>query len=106
MKALCWHGKGDIRVDRVADPVPESPTDAIIGITSTAICGSDLHIYGGIVPMRRAGARADGRGRRGRTRRAQARGGRPRGGAVHDLVWGVRKFRDKEDGCIKVVLPP
>ncbi|TPG16326.1 zinc-dependent alcohol dehydrogenase [Pedococcus bigeumensis] len=45
MKALTWHGKRDVRVEEVPDPRIESPTDAIIKVTSTAICGSDLHLY-------------------------------------------------------------
>ena len=45
MKAVTWHGKRDVRVDEVPDPRLEAPTDAIIRITSTAICGSDLHLY-------------------------------------------------------------
>jgi len=49
MKALCWHGKNDVRVDQVPDPTILDPRDAIIRITSSAICGSDLHIYNGIV---------------------------------------------------------
>jgi threonine dehydrogenase-like Zn-dependent dehydrogenase len=45
MKAVTWHGKRDVRVDTVPDPVIEAPTDAIIEVTSTNICGSDLHLY-------------------------------------------------------------
>ncbi len=45
MKAVAWHGKEDVRVDTVPDPKIEEPTDAIVRITSTAICGSDLHLY-------------------------------------------------------------
>ena len=45
MRALTWHGKRDVRVDNVPDPRIEEPTDAIVRITSTAICGSDLHLY-------------------------------------------------------------
>ena len=45
MKALTWHGKRDVRVDTVPDPVIEQPTDAIIRVTSTGLCGSDLHLY-------------------------------------------------------------
>ena len=45
MKALTFHGKRDVRVDEVPDPKIEQPTDAIVRITSTAICGSDLHLY-------------------------------------------------------------
>jgi threonine dehydrogenase-like Zn-dependent dehydrogenase len=46
MRAVAWHGKEDVRVDTVPDPVIEEPTDAIVRITSSAICGSDLHLYG------------------------------------------------------------
>src|SRR5260370_34196090 len=49
MKALCWHGKHDVRVDTVPDPKIQEATDAIIKITSTAICGSDLHLYDGFM---------------------------------------------------------
>src|SRR3984957_1798974 len=45
MKAVTWHGKRDVRVESVPDPIIEEPTDAIIEITSTNICGSDLHLY-------------------------------------------------------------
>jgi threonine dehydrogenase-like Zn-dependent dehydrogenase len=45
MKALTWHGKRDVRVDDVPDPRIEQPTDALVRITTTAICGSDLHLY-------------------------------------------------------------
>jgi threonine dehydrogenase-like Zn-dependent dehydrogenase len=45
MKAVTWHGKRDVRVDSIDDPSIEQPTDAIVRITSTCICGSDLHLY-------------------------------------------------------------
>jgi threonine dehydrogenase-like Zn-dependent dehydrogenase len=45
MKAVTWHGKRDVRVDTVPDPSIQQPTDAIVRITSTGICGSDLHLY-------------------------------------------------------------
>jgi threonine dehydrogenase-like Zn-dependent dehydrogenase len=45
MKAVTWHGRRDVRVDEVPDPAIELPTDAIVRITSTGICGSDLHLY-------------------------------------------------------------
>jgi threonine dehydrogenase-like Zn-dependent dehydrogenase len=45
MKAVTFHGKRDVRVDQVADPAIEQPTDAIVRITSSGICGSDLHLY-------------------------------------------------------------
>lgn len=49
MKAVVWHGRHDMRVDNVADPKVEESTDAIIRVTSTAICGSDLHLYNGLM---------------------------------------------------------
>ncbi|MDQ3988126.1 MAG: glutathione-dependent formaldehyde dehydrogenase [Actinomycetota bacterium] len=45
MKALTWHGRRDVRVETVPDPKIEQPTDAVIRVTTTAICGSDLHLY-------------------------------------------------------------
>src|SRR3954451_5744689 len=45
MKALTWHGKRDVRVDEHPDPVIEKPTDAIIRVTTSGLCGSDLHLY-------------------------------------------------------------
>jgi threonine dehydrogenase-like Zn-dependent dehydrogenase len=45
MKALTWHGRRDVRVDTVPDPAIEQPTDAIIRVTSSGLCGSDLHLY-------------------------------------------------------------
>jgi threonine dehydrogenase-like Zn-dependent dehydrogenase len=51
MKALTWHGKRDVRVDTVPDPVIQKPTDAIVKITSTNICGSDLHLYETLGPF-------------------------------------------------------
>jgi threonine dehydrogenase-like Zn-dependent dehydrogenase len=55
MKALCWHGTGDVRVDTVPDPEILNPRDAILKVTSTAICGSDLHLYDGYIPTMRNG---------------------------------------------------
>jgi threonine dehydrogenase-like Zn-dependent dehydrogenase len=55
MKALCWHGKEDMRCDTVPDPKIEHPRDAIIKVTATAICGSDLHMYGGLIPTMERG---------------------------------------------------
>ncbi|MDE2486811.1 MAG: glutathione-dependent formaldehyde dehydrogenase [Alphaproteobacteria bacterium] len=50
MKAICWQGKKDIRCEEVPDPKIEDPKDAIIRVTSTCICGSDLHLMNGFVP--------------------------------------------------------
>ena len=55
MRALTWHGKRDVRVDEVPDPRIEQPTDAIVRITSTAICGSDLHLYEVLGPFLQPG---------------------------------------------------
>jgi len=55
MKALCWHGNGDVRIDDVADPKIEEPRDAIVRVTSTAICGSDLHLLDGYMPTMKSG---------------------------------------------------
>ena len=55
MKALCWYGKKDVRVETVPDPQIVNPRDAIIKITTTAICGSDLHLYGGYIPTMKKG---------------------------------------------------
>jgi threonine dehydrogenase-like Zn-dependent dehydrogenase len=55
MRALTWHGKHDVRVESVPDPEIVNPRDAIIRVTSTAICGSDLHLYDGYIPGMRSG---------------------------------------------------
>jgi len=55
VKALTWHGKHDVRIDNVDDPGIVNPRDAIIKVTSTAICGSDLHLYDGYIPTMKAG---------------------------------------------------
>lgn len=55
MRALCWHGKSDVRVDTVPDPEILDPRDAIVKITATAICGSDLHLYDGYMPTMEKG---------------------------------------------------
>jgi threonine dehydrogenase-like Zn-dependent dehydrogenase len=55
MKALTWHGKHDIRCESVPDPQIENARDAIIKVTACAICGSDLHIYNGVIPDMHSG---------------------------------------------------
>ena len=55
MKALVWHGKSDVRCDNVPDPKIEEPTDVIIKVTSTCICGSDLHLYDMYLPAMKPG---------------------------------------------------
>jgi threonine dehydrogenase-like Zn-dependent dehydrogenase len=55
MKALTYHGARDVRVETVPDPVLQAPDDIILRVTATAICGSDLHIYRGKMPMMESG---------------------------------------------------
>jgi len=55
MKALTYHGSKDVRVETVPDPKLVDPDDIILRVTATAICGSDLHIYRGRIPMMKAG---------------------------------------------------
>lgn len=55
MKAVTWHGRRDVRVDDVPDPRIEQPTDIVVGITSSGICGSDLHLYEVLGPFLDAG---------------------------------------------------
>lgn len=55
MKAVCWFGTEDVRVEDVADPRILNPHDAIVQVTSAAICGSDLHLYDGYIPTMRRG---------------------------------------------------
>src|ERR671927_296811 len=55
MRANCWYGKKDVRVEQVPDPKILNRRDAIVKITSTAICGSDLHLYNGFMPTMEQG---------------------------------------------------
>lgn len=55
MKATCWYGNNDVRVEHVPDPKILNPRDAIVKVSSTAICGSDLHLYDGYVPTMEEG---------------------------------------------------
>jgi len=55
MRAVCWEGKRDLRCERVSDPELLNPRDAIVRVTLAAICGSDLHLYGGFIPGMKPG---------------------------------------------------
>jgi threonine dehydrogenase-like Zn-dependent dehydrogenase len=55
MRAVCWNGKSDVRVETVPDPQILNSRDAIVRVTSTAICGSDLHLYNGFIPTMKKG---------------------------------------------------
>ena len=78
VRAVTWHGKRDVRVDEVPDPTIEEPTDAIIRVTSTGLCGSDLHLYEVLGAVHDRGRhprpRADGHRRGGRRRGRRTRG--------------------------------
>ena len=104
MKALAWHGKRDVRVDTVPDPRIEEPTDAIVRITSTAICGSDLHLYEVLGPVPRRGRhprpRADGNRGGGRLRGRAHQAGRPGRDPVQHLV---RPLLDVRPGAVRPV---
>jgi threonine dehydrogenase-like Zn-dependent dehydrogenase len=55
MKAVVWHGVGDVRIDDVPEPRIEEPTDAVVRVTTAAICGTDLHFVRGTVPNMKPG---------------------------------------------------
>ena len=55
MRAVCWHGKHDVRVDTVPDPQIVSRGDVIVKVALTSICGSDLHLYDGMIPAMKKG---------------------------------------------------
>ncbi|HZW04137.1 MAG TPA: zinc-dependent alcohol dehydrogenase, partial [Anaerolineaceae bacterium] len=55
MRAVCWNGRYNVQVETVPDPKIINPRDAILRVTSTAICGSDLHLYDGVIPTMQAG---------------------------------------------------
>lgn len=85
MRALCWHGKSDVRVDTVPDPKIRDPRDVIIRITSSAICGSDLHLYDGYMPTMEPG---------------DVLGHEPMGEVV-EVGSGIRKFKKGD----RIVVP-
>ncbi|GAB4460142.1 MAG: hypothetical protein OHK0029_23660 [Armatimonadaceae bacterium] len=55
MKAVCWYGTKDVRVENVPDPSILNPRDAIVKVSTTCICGSDLHLYDGVIPTMQEG---------------------------------------------------
>ncbi len=86
MKATVWHGVGDIRLDEVPDPHIEDPFDAIVEITASAICGTELHFVRGTMSGMRPGTIL----------------GHEAVGIVREVGRGVRNLR--EPGGIKTVL--
>ena len=90
MKAVTWQGRRDVRVEDVPDPIIKEPNDAIIRVTSSGLCGSDLHLYETLKPVHgrggRARARADGDRRGGRFGRRRPGGRRSRRRALPDLL--------------------
>src|SRR5579884_2476261 len=109
MKAACWMGKQDVRVEQVPDPKILNDRDAIVKITSTAICGSDLHLYDGFVPtmekthMQRYMRPLLDKVEAGEIDLSFVITHRLK---LADAPQAYKTFRDKEDGCIKVVLTP
>ena len=101
MRALVWHGKEDIRCDTVTDPEIEHPRDAIVKVTSCAICGSDLHLFHNFIPAMMPG---DIMGHEmmgevvevGSGVNGQAQEGRPHRRAVHHLVRRVRAVQARQ----------
>jgi threonine dehydrogenase-like Zn-dependent dehydrogenase len=55
MKALTWHGKGDVRCEHVPDPIIQDHHDAIIKVTACVICESDVHLYDSVIPSLKSG---------------------------------------------------
>ena len=101
MRALVWHGKEDIRCDTVTDPEIEDPRDAIVKVTSCAICGSDLHLFHNFIPAMLPG---DVMGHEmmgevvevGSGVERQAQEGRPRRRAVHDHLRRMRPVQARQ----------
>jgi threonine dehydrogenase-like Zn-dependent dehydrogenase len=99
MRALTWQGTSKVSVETVPDPKIQEPTDAIVRMTSTAICGSDLHLYDVL------GMYID---------KGDVLGHEPMGVddltthrlPLEDAPHAYEIFKKKEDGCIKVVLKP
>ena len=91
MRAVCWYGRGDVRVESVPEPRLCNPRDAIIEITLTAICGSDIHLYDGYIPTMHKGDILGhefmGRGRRGGQRRGEPAARGSRGRAFYHCLW-------------------
>ena len=97
MRAVTWQGRHEVRVDTVPDPEIVNPRDAIIKVTSTAICGSDLHLYDGYIPTMRAGDilghEIHGRGGRDRAEE-HAQEGPARRRPLHHLVRRLLLLRE------------
>ena len=86
MKAICWYGKKDVRVENVPEPKLLNKRDAIVKTTLTAICGSDLHLYHGVIPTmearRHPRPRVHGRSGRSGDRSSESEERRSRRGSV------------------------
>ena len=97
MRAVTWQGRRKVSVDTVPDPAIKEPTDAIIRVTSTNICGSDLHLYevlgAFMTPGRHPRPRGDGRGRGSRRRGGRPQSRRPRGDSVQHLLRALLHVR-------------
>lgn len=86
MKAVCWMGKSKVETLTVPDPVLLNPHDAILKITRTAICGSDLHLFDGFIPTMEQGDVL--------------------GHEFMGIVEEYKVWRDKQDQVTKIVIDP
>ena len=104
MKAVTWHGRRDVRVEEVPDPIIKEPNDAIVRITSSGLCGSDLHLYETLGPFMGEGDvlghEPMGIVRGGRPGHRRPPGRRPGGDAVPDLL---RTLLDVQPGAAHTV---
>jgi threonine dehydrogenase-like Zn-dependent dehydrogenase len=89
MRANCWMGRNSVAVQNVPDPSILNRRDAIVKITSTAICGSDLHLLDGYVPTMQKGDVGPERLRHVQAQEGQLREGRPQAVASHALTMGT-----------------
>ena len=106
MKAVAWHGTHDVRVDNVPDPKIEKPTDAIIRVTSSGICGSDLHLYEVLGPFIDAGDIL-GHEPMGIVEEVGAEVTQIKPGDRVVIPFNAYEiFQKKEDGAFKVLLKP
>ena len=99
MRANCWMGKNKLEVQNVPEPKILNGRGAIVRITSTAICGSDLHLYNGLVPTMQKGD-VLGHEFMGEVVVTTHRM------SLDDAPSAFQMFRDKQDDCVKVVLHP
>ena len=89
MKALRWYGKEDLRVETVPDPSIQDEGDAIVQITASGICGSDLHLYDGMMPTMEKGDILGHEPMGVVVETGKAVKNLKKGDRVHDLLWSL-----------------